>query len=96
LPLPPGFVGRRRPAGEAVSGHQDLSSQPRHRAISAQQRAAGSACTSGRDQFRQADTIAFSLPALRAGWVHAVTGEPIGVEPTHWREWHIRLVIRDD
>lgn len=40
--------------------------------------------------------LRFPCRLSETGWVHAVTDEPIGVEPTHWREWHIRLVIRDD
>lgn len=25
--------------------------------------------------------------AARTSWLHAVTGRPVEVHPTHWREW---------
>jgi len=36
-----------------------------------------------------ADTHALLARCRRAsyGWVNAVTGKPVDVNPTHWREW---------
>lgn len=33
------------------------------------------------------DAIDFPCRRILKGWIAAASGEPLGVQPTHWREW---------
>ena len=32
-------------------------------------------------------SLVFPCRRAESGWVHASTGKPVFVDPTHWREW---------
>jgi hypothetical protein len=32
-------------------------------------------------------SLAFPCRRTQSGWVHASTGKPVFVDPTHWHEW---------
>jgi len=32
-------------------------------------------------------SLVFPCRRTESGWVHASTGKPVFVDPTHWREW---------
>jgi hypothetical protein len=35
----------------------------------------------------EAHALVFPCRRTQSGWVHAKTGQPVFVDPTHWRVW---------
>jgi len=35
-------------------------------------------------------SLVFPCRRTASGWVHAATGKPVLVDPTHWRDWPAR------